>query len=206
MSSAGFVFYLTLFMLRIAFLFFALFVSTLVAFGFYFQRRFAPLMESTEVALQPTPAHLVAPAGAPPPAVTLSAPVADSDPDTRAVLENISRLLGEKITSLHELHKRALAAAPFSTWSIPFRGVRRSKIDIALLSFKYQLLKDATAVELYETPRVAALIIRQPRRTVVKLTDRQHGVSQDFTLQRTEPHPDELIAAVATSYAFTPHP
>lgn len=193
-------------MFRLALLFLALLVSTLAAFGFYFARRFAPLMESPEVGLVATPAHLVAPAHTPPPAVPLTAPVWDNAPENRVLLEKFSRLLGETIPNLHELHKRALAAAPFSTWGIPFRGVQRSKADIALLSLKYELLAGSTAVELYETPRTAALILRQPKRTVVVLTDRQHGVSQNLVIGRNVPHPDDLIAAVVTSYVYTPTP
>ncbi|MBS0632313.1 MAG: hypothetical protein JSS11_10390 [Verrucomicrobia bacterium] len=193
-------------MFRLALFFVALLVSTLAAFGFYFSRRFAPLMESPEVALIATPAHLVAPAQAQPPDVPLSAPVLDNTPENRVLLEKFSRLLGETIPSLHELHKRALAAAPFSTWGIPFRGVQRSKADIALLSLKYQLLAGSTAVELYETPCTAALILHQPKRTVVMLTDRQRGVSQNLVIGRNVPHPDDLIAAVVTSYAFAPSP
>lgn len=188
-------------MFRIALLFLALLVSTLLAFGFYVSHRFARLMESPEVALIATPAHLTAPATPRPSPVALSAPVADTTADNRATLDSISRLLGKAVPSRYEMHKRALAAAPFSTWGIPFRGVQRSKIDIALLSLKYKLLAGATAVELYETPRVGALIIHRPRQTVVVLTDRQHSVSQDLVLGQNVPHADEIIATAVTTYA-----
>lgn len=223
-------------MFRLAFFFLALLVSTLAAFGFYFHRRFVPLMQSPEVALFPVPVHLVAPANLRPlnlgyarcsvPAAftgelaqldetftlalaegknrlggSFSAPLSDHDPATRAMLEN--KALGEPVTSLMDFYKRFLTAAPFSTWSIPFRGMRRSKADIALLSLKYQSLQGATAVHIYETAQVTTLITYEPNRITATFADRQRGVSQSLVIGRKVPHADEIIAAIANSYAFT---
>jgi hypothetical protein len=136
------------------------------------------------------------------PVLTICPPAFEGDHEVQSLLGSYAELTGVKLASYHELELEVLSAQPFSVWSVPFRGVRSSIRDAALLTMKSLTTSGATKLNGYANERFQVVVTTLREMTEVKLTDKERGVSQSFLLANVAEPPDELVSCLVRSYRF----
>ena len=106
--------------------------------------------------------------------------VSDHTPQIQSLLDQFERVSGERFETHWELERASLFAQPFSVWTIPFRGRRRSAGDAMLLLMKTLTTYQAESVLFYENDSIAAVVSLRPALGVIGITDKRNGAEQHF--------------------------
>ncbi len=132
-------------------------------------------------------------------------PISESDEAMVSALESISVLTDAKVDSLFELKKRALAARPFTVWSLPILGKRKAALGATLITLKSLFAFDAPVVRVIETSELGIFVALTPRHTVIAIYDKRKRISQELFIPPEAIDIDQVMAALIASYRFTSH-
>jgi hypothetical protein len=135
--------------------------------------------------------------------VIIGAPLADDSPDVAKLVRDYSRFAESPTTSLFEIRKRALYVQPFSVWSVPFRGLKRTRDDSVLLMLKLVMAANAIKVQLFEGSEIDVIVTQRSDGSEILLADKRAGIEQEFWLRGNAGNVSELASALVRSYRFT---
>jgi hypothetical protein len=135
--------------------------------------------------------------------ILFGSPFSDFDAGVASMLASASVLADHPVGSLFELKKQALAARPFTVWSLPVLGKKRAIFGATMVSLKGLFSYAAPVVGMIEMPELGLFIAQTPDRTVIAVHDRRKGISQEFVIPPAVADVDQIVAALAASYRFT---
>lgn len=133
-------------------------------------------------------------------AITICPIVSEKDPEIKQLLHQYHELSGERVATYWNLRKRLLHTQPFSVWSIPFRGLRRTVADLSLLVLKGLDSGGAERIWIYEDANVGMTIAPLPDVIIIQVHDKLSSAAQSFLFRTDIDEPLEVAAAIATSY------
>ncbi|ACB75459.1 hypothetical protein [Opitutus terrae] len=137
------------------------------------------------------------------PGLTICPPLSNTDPEVNRFVQDYARFMEGSTPSLFEIRKRALYAQPFSIWSVPFRGLKRSQADTVLLALKLPETGGVTRLRVFESADIGIIISDRPEFSEVRLADKRSGVEQAFLLSAGAGNAVELASTLVRSYRFT---
>ncbi len=132
--------------------------------------------------------------------LTICPLVSEDDPEFAQVLRHFEELTGEPVSTYWELRKRMLHTQPFSVWSMPIRGFRRTVADLALLVLKALDCGGADEIWIHEDADVAITLTQRDGMNFIQLHEKRSRSGQQFMLRTGLVDPRDIVAALAASY------